>query len=156
MHLKVQIRMEWFRTKMVVHRNEDSCFTDGIQILREQTRKSQTMPFPCFRLYRFLLKQLFTRMVPHRNKSVSMASLRTQMIVFSSRVIWNFLHGASKHTMQSLLQAVMIRSSFGQTLEPNRKRNLNIKHCVFRSGKPCVTKASNCNLYFKDDSCRDW
>jgi hypothetical protein len=74
MLLKVQIRMEWLRTKMVVHRHEDShvnekyktCsrFTDGIQILKESTRKSQTMPFSLFSNV-----QIYLRTAVHKNGS---------------------------------------------------------------------------------------
>ena len=74
MLLKVQIRMEWLRTKMLVHRHEDShvnekyktCsrFTDGIQILKESTRKSQTMPFSLFSNV-----QIYLRTAVHKNGS---------------------------------------------------------------------------------------
>jgi len=45
--------------------------------------------------------------------------------------------------MQSLLQELVIHQNHGQHIDPNWKRNLHIKDCVFKSGKTCVTNASN-------------
>jgi hypothetical protein len=80
----------------------------------------------------------------HMNSVESQKKKQTRNEIFTfSRIIWDFLHGDSKHKMQSVLQEFVIQQNFAQTLEPNSKRNLYIKDCVFKSAKSCYNKTSN-------------
>ena len=97
--------------------------------------------FPSFRKYSFLLEQLLTGMIPHKNVQLLMEWVRTQVVAHRKCPEKNSMNHWSTMKLPCYVLLVdyasprnYISLNLWTITRTNTKRNLYIKDCVFESG----------------------